>query len=98
MPNSFNKEVYALHYGVTLFKTRIEAKKMNRVLEFNQSQWLKSYVKFKVQKNNRSRKNRGKNEKVLYRLTRDAVYGKTMKNLRNKTDVRLLSNRRDYLK
>ena len=71
---------------------------MNRVLEFNQSQWLKSYVKFKVQKNNRSRKNRGKNEKVLYRLTRDDVYGKTMKNLRNKTDVRLLSNRRDYLK
>ena len=28
----------------TLLKKRIEAKKMNHMLEFNKSQWLKQYV------------------------------------------------------
>ena len=34
----------------TFFKIMIEAKKINGVLQFNQLQWLKSYVKFNSQK------------------------------------------------
>ena len=33
-----------------LLETRIETKKMHRVSEFNQSQWLKPYTEFHTQK------------------------------------------------
>ena len=42
LPNFLDKEKYVIHYELiysTLLETRIELK--NRVLEFNQSQWLK---------------------------------------------------------
>ena len=80
-----------------LFKTRAKTKKIHRVLEFNESQWLKSYIEFNTQKVIEAEKNRDKDKKLLYRLMDSAVYGKAMENLRN-TDERLLSNTKDYLK
>ena len=43
-------------------------------------------------------KNGGKDGKELYKLMSNAVYGKTMENLRNKIDVKLVSNKKYYLK
>ena len=42
--NFFDNEKYLLYYeNVTLFETRIKTKKIRRVLEFNQLQWLKPW-------------------------------------------------------
>ena len=55
-------------------------------MEFNQSQWLKPYVKFNIhKKRNRNKKNRRrkketKSGKVLYNLMNNPVYGKTIRN------------------
>ena len=49
----FDKEKYVLHYDNLQIHLRL--KKLRGVLEFNQSQWLKPYVEFNVQKKNRSR-------------------------------------------
>ena len=76
----------------------IEAKKIHCILKFNQSQWLKEYVKFNIQKRIETEKNGCKNGKALYKLINNAVYGKTMKNLRNRINVKLVSNKKDYLK
>ena len=49
-------------------------------------------------KKNRSRKNYDKDGKALYKLIENAIYEKTMEKLRNKMDVKLINNEKDYLK
>ena len=72
---------------------------MYRVLELNQFQCRKQYVEFnKHTKKDRSRKNGDKAGKALCKLMNNAVYRKTMENLRNRIDVKLVSNKIDYLK
>ena len=41
---------------------------------------------------------RGKDVKALYKLINNAVYEKTMENLRNRINVKLVSNKKGYLK
>ena len=59
---------------------------------------LKQYVELNIQKRIEAEKNDDKDGKALYKLMNNAVYGKTMENLRNKIDVKLVSNKKDYLK
>ena len=52
VPNVFNKERYVLHYENLQLYLRLGLKpqKIHRVLEFNQSQWLRPYIEFNTQK------------------------------------------------
>ena len=43
-------------------------------------------------------KNGNKVGKLLYRLMTNTVFGKKMENVRSRTNVRLVSNEKDYLK
>ena len=45
-----------------------------------------------------TKKNGDKHEKVLYKLPSNAIHGKPMQNVRNRNDVRLVSNRKEVLK
>ena len=47
VPNLFDKEKYVIRYENLKFylKLGLKLKKLHRVLEFNQSQWLKPYIK-----------------------------------------------------
>ena len=58
----------------------------------------KKYVEFNTQKRTEADKNGDKDGKVLYKLISNAVYGKTVENLRKRIDVKLVSNKKDYLK
>ena len=80
VPNFFDKEKYLIHYeNLKLYlRLRLKLKKVCRVLEFNQSRWLKQYVEFNPQKRIEGEKNGDKDGKVLYKLMNKAVYGKTM--------------------
>ena len=89
VPNLFDKEKYVIRYENLKFylKLGLKLKKLHRVLEFNQSQWLKPYIKWNTYTKNRSRKkekNKDKDKKALYKLMNNAIYGKTMENLRIK--------------
>ena len=76
----------------------LKLNKIHRVLELNQSQWLKPYIEWNKHKKIEADKNGDKDTKVLYKLMNNAVYSKTMENLRNLIDVKLVNNQKDYLK
>ena len=72
----------------------LKVKQIHHVLEFNQSQWLKPYVEFNTQKRIEAEKNGDKDGKTLYKLMSNAVYSKTMENVRNRIDAKLASDKK----
>ena len=95
-----DKEKYVLHYeNMKLYlRLRLKLKYIHRVLEFNQLQWLKPYIEFHTQKRIEVEKNGDKDEKTLFKLMINAVFGKKIKSLRNRTDVKLVNTKKDCLK
>ena len=52
VPNFFDKEKYVLRHENLQFylSLGLKLKKIHRLLQFNQSQWLKPYIEFNTQK------------------------------------------------
>ena len=51
----------------------LKAKKIHRVLEFNESQWLKLYIEFNTQRRVEAEKNNEKDRKALHKLISNAI-------------------------
>ena len=80
VPSVFDTEIYMIHYENLQFYLRLglKLKIIYCVLEFNQSEWLKQYVKFNTHIKIEAEKDGGKDGEALYKLMNNAVYGKTM--------------------
>ena len=70
-------------------------KKVHRILEFKQSAWMKPYIDFNTQKRKEATNEADKN---LFKLLNNAVYGKTMENMRKRIKIRITTDEKEFLK
>ena len=93
IPNLEDKEKYVVHYkNLKLYlELGLKLKKIRRGIKFREESWLKSYIEL-----NTRLRTEAKNdfEKDFFKLMNNSVFGKTMENIRNRVDVRLVNDRK----
>ena len=93
-----DKNDYVVHYENLKFylKQGMKLKRVKRVLEFEQECWMEPYIRM-----NTEFRKQAKNdfEKNFYKLMNNSVFGKTMENLRNRVDIKIVrSNEKDKIR
>ena len=92
IPNLRDKKKYIIHYKnlKQYLDLGLELSCIHRGIKFVESEWLKPYI----DKNTKLRaKAKNKFERGFFKLMNNSVFGKTMENIRNRVNIKLVNNR-----
>ena len=97
VPNLNNKKNYVIHYEnlKQYEKLGLKPTKIHRGIKFEERAWLKEFIDL-----NTELRTKAKNgfEKDFFKLINNSVFGKTMENIENRVDVRLVSTKEEAMK
>ena len=97
VPNLNNKTKYVLHHGSLKLYERLGLKmtKIHRGIKFNERDWMKEYIELNTKLRTAATNDF---EKDFFKLMNNSVFGKTMENIENRVDVKLITDRKRALK
>ena len=91
IPNLRDKKNYVTHYKNLIqdLKLGMKLKRIHKGIKFIESEWMKPYIDMNTELRTNAKNNF---EKDHYKLMNNAVFGKTMENIRNRVNVKLVNN------
>ena len=93
IPNLWNKKKYVVHYENLKQYLSLGLKLTNiyRGIRFEESQWLEKYITLNT---NLRMEAKNEFEKDFFKLMNNSVFGKTMENIKNRVNIKLVNDKK----
>ena len=97
IPNLRDKTKYVIHYKnlIQCLQQGIKLKKIHQGIKFTESEWLKPYIDMNTNLRTQAKNNF---EKDFFKLMNNSVFGKTMENIRNRVNIKLVNTKEELKK